>query len=122
MTPEDDKRISAALGVTPGEWAAFEGVVAAWIRSSHPEEHGSVFGHCEECYCDEYRHNARLMAASKEMVALLERAVKLAFGCFPLLSEALPSRHRDEIMELAKSLGLESSALLSRLKGGNNAE
>lgn len=77
MTEEEDKRISAELGVTPGRWAfltragvaptppAGSVLIAStyspmWIAGQHDKAMEAA--------------NARLMAKSKEMYALLKRA------------------------------------------------
>ena len=96
MTEEEDKRISAEYGVTPGAW--------------HDENAGMVYSvsHGPVAAIGDYDHddaNARLMAASKEMVALLERAL-IKIRLTPL--------------GVYDRTGEEIAALLERLKGGSH--
>ena len=114
MTPEEDKRISAEYGVTPGEWRVWDdfpdqidtgegGVeIAHAVMPDGTRAAPEVLG--------ETHANARLMAASKELVAELQRIV----AAYHDIGEG-------DDASLCFYLAIQNTdALLERLKGGSN--
>ena len=112
LTPEQDARLCAEYGVKRGQWIILTSS-GAIPRPISPEASSIVGATDVPMWAASHeseeveRANARLMAASKEMVALLEIAEERL--CY--MSDTV-----------SRDICLDISALLDGLKGGSNEE